>query len=173
MRKAFLGALLVLMVGPLAAQEQVGPGREALRQQVLERFTQNFIREAGLTEDQRAEFRQTLERHFRERGRLAQRRRGLLRAIEEQLRPGVAADADSVTRVVESVVALGEEMAAAVRAEQEEYAGFLDPVQRALLLIHYERFQRQIEGVQRRGMQRRGNRPGGGGLLNQGNILPD
>ncbi len=171
MRKALLGALLVFVVGPLAAQEQVGPGREVLRQQVLERFTQNFIREAGLTEDQRAEFRQTLERHFRERGRFAQRRRGLLRAIEEQLRPGVAADEDSVIRVVESIMALGEEMAAAVRGEQEEYAGFLAPVQRALLLIHYERFQRQIEGVQRRGMQRRGNRPGG--PLNQGNILPD
>ncbi len=87
------------------------------------------------------------------------------------MRPGVAADEDSVTRVVESIVALGEEMAAAVRAEQEEYAGFLAPVQRALLLIHYERFQRQIEGVQRRGMRQRGNRPGG--PLNQGNILPD
>ncbi len=173
MRKAFLGALLVFVVGPLTAQEQVGPGREVLRQQVLERFTQNFIREAGLTEDQRAEFRQTLQRHFRERGRFAQRRRGLLRAIEEQMRPGVAADEDSVTRVLESIVALGEEMATAVRAEQEEYAGFLAPVQRALLLIHYERFRRQIEGVQRRGMQRRGNRPGGGGPLNQGNALPD
>jgi len=171
MRKAFLGALLVFVVGPLAAQEQVGPGRDVLRQQVLERFTQNFIREAGLTEDQRAEFRQTQQRHFRERGRFAQRRRGLLRAIEEQMRPGVAANEDSVTRLVESIVALGEEMAAAVRGEQEEYAGFLGPVQRALLLIHYERFQRQIEGVQRRGMQRRGNRPGG--PLNQGNILPD
>ncbi len=62
-------------------------------------------------------------------------------------------------------------MAAAVRGEQEEYAGFLAPVQRALLLIHYERFQRQIEGVQRRGMPRRGNRPGG--PLNRGNNLPD
>ena len=76
------------------------------------------------------------------------------------MRPGVAADEDSLTSLVESIVALGEEMAAAARGEQEEYAGFLAPVQRALLLIHYERFQRQIEGVQRRGMQRRGNRPG-------------
>jgi len=161
MRKAFLGALLVFVVGPLVAQEQVGPKRKILHQQVLEQFTQNFIREAGLTEDQRAEFRQTLRRHFRERGRFAQRHRGLFRAIEEQIRPGVAADEDSVTRVVESIVALGEETAAAVRAAQEEYAGFLAPVQRALLLIHHERFQRKIKGVQRRGMRRRGNRPGG------------
>ena len=48
-----------------------------------------------------------------------------------------------------------------VRTHQEEYAAFLTPVQRGLFVIHYERFQRQIEAVQRRQMPRRGNRPGG------------
>jgi transposase len=164
MQRGIMGILLVLVAGPVAAQ-QGPPGREALRQAVLERFMQNFIQQAGLSDDQRVEFRQTLQRNFREDQQLTQRRNRLLRSIEDQMRPGVAADPDSVTSLLETLVSLGEETAATARARQEEYAGFLSPVQRALLVVHFERFQRQIEGVQRRQqMQRRGNMPEGNSL---------
>ena len=161
MRKTILGALLVFVTGPLIAQDQGPPAREALRRQVLERFVQNFIRQAGLDDEQRVEFQQTMERQFRERAQQEQRRRQLVRALDEQMRPGVAASPDSVTALLESLVVVGEDMAATVRTHQEEYAAFLTPVQRGLFVIHYERFQRQIEGAQRRQMPRRGNRPGG------------
>ena len=65
-------------------------------------------------------------------------------------------------RAARVALVLGEEMAAAVRAQQQEYASFLSPVQRGLFVIHYERFRRQIEGVQRRQIPRRGSRPVGG-----------
>ena len=44
------------------------------------------------------------------------------------------------------------------RAELDEYATFLDPVQRAQLTIAWRRLQMQIEGVRGRGlgMQRQG-----------------
>jgi hypothetical protein len=159
MGKTILGILLVLVVGPVTAQ-QGPPGREALRQAVLDRFMQNFMQQAGLTDDQRVEFRQTLQRHFREDQQFTRRRGQFFRAIEDQMRPGVAADSDSVASLIEGMVALSEEMAATLRAHQEEYAAFLSPVQRGLFVVHFERFQRQIDGVQRRQMQRRGNMPG-------------
>ncbi len=158
MRKAILALLLIFVTGPLAAQEQGPPARDALRRQVLDRFMQNFIQQAGLDDEQRVEFQQTTQRQFGERVQQQRRRRQLVRALDEQLRPGVAANPDSVTALLESLVVVGEEMAAAVRTHQEEYAAFLTPVQHGLFVIHYERFQRQIEGVQRRQMPRRGNR---------------
>ena len=161
MRKAILGVLLIFVTGPLAAQDQGPPAREALRRQVLERFMQNFIEQAGLDDEQRAEFQRTTQRHFGERIQQQRRRRQLVRALDEQMRPGVAANPDSVIALLESFVVVGEEMAATVRTHQDEYAAFLTPVQRGLFVIHYERFQRQIEAVQRRQMPRRGNRPGG------------
>ena len=161
MRKAILGVLFVLVAGPLAAQDPGPPSRESLRRQVLERFMQNFIQQAGLDDEQRVEFQRTTQRQFGERVQQERRRRQLMRALDEQLRPGVAANPDSVTALLESLVVVGEHMAAAVRTHQEEYAAFLTPVQRGLFVIHYERFQRQIEAVQRRQMPRRGNRPGG------------
>ena len=160
MRTAILGVVLVFLTGPLAAQEQGPPARDALRRQVLERFMQNFIQQAGLDDEQRVEFQQTTQRQFGERVQQQRRRRQLVRALDEQMRPGVAANPDSVIALLESFVLVGEEIAATVRTHQEEYAAFLTPVQRGLFLIHYERFQRQIEGVQRRQMPRRGNRAG-------------
>ncbi len=161
MRKAILGVLLIFVTGPLTAQEQGPPAREALRRQVLERFMRNFIEQAGLDDEQRVEFQRTTQRQFGERVQQQRRRRQLIRALDEQLRPGVAANPDSVTALLESLVVVGEDMAAAVRTHQDEYAAFLTAVQRGLFVIHYERFQRQIEAVQRRQMPRRGNRPGG------------
>ena len=161
MRKAILGVLFILVAGPLAAQDQGPPARESLRRQVLDRFMQNFMQQAGLTDEQRVEFQRMSQRHFRGRAQQDQHRRQLVRALDEQMRPGVAANPDSVSALLESFVVLGEEMAAAVRAQQEEYAAFLTPVQRGLFVIHYERFQRQIQSVQRRQIPRRGNRPGG------------
>ncbi len=162
MRKVILGVLLIVVAGPLTAQDPGLPVRESLRRQVLERFMQNFIQQAGLAAEERAQFQETSQRHFRERAQQDQHRRQLVRALDEQMRPGVAANPDSVSALLESLVVLGEEMAAAVRAQQEEYATFLTPVQRGLFVIHYERFQRQVQSVQRRQIPRRGNRPGGG-----------
>ena len=157
MRTAIIGAVLVLVAAPLAAQQRGGQGREALRQAVVERFAQNFVQQANLTEDQRGQFRQTLQQHFRQRQQLAMRRMQIIRALEDQMRPGVAADRDSVTGLLASLMDVETESAAAMRTEQEAYAAFLSPVQRGLFVIHYERLQRQIQNVQRRPGAPRGN----------------
>ena len=119
MRKAILGVLLIFVTGPLAAQDQGPPAREALRRQVLERFMQNFMEQAGLNDEQRVEFQQTSQRHFGERIQQQRRRRQLVRALDEQMRPGVAANPDSVIALLESFVLVGAEIAATVRTHPD------------------------------------------------------
>ena len=166
MVKTIACAVLMMVAAPLTAQErggQAGREREALRRQVVDRFVQNFIQPAGLTDEQREQFGQTLRQHFGARQQVAMQRVQIFRAIEAQMRPGVAADGDSVTALVTALTELEVASASAMQEEQDAYAQFLSPIQRGLLVIHYERLQRQIQNVQRRqGQQRRGNRPGGG-----------
>jgi hypothetical protein len=79
----------------------------------------------------------------------------ILRALEEQMRPGVAADMDSLSSLLDGLTANSEQMVGQLRSEREEYGAFLTPVQQALLVLQFERLQRQIEGV----MRRRGQGP--------------
>ncbi len=158
MRRGLLGIVLVAMAAPAAAQDQQRPALEVLRQRVVSRFIQNFSQQAGLTPDQRDEFEQVVTRHFRQRQQVEQRRRQVMTALETQMRPGVAAEEAQLLAALDSLVALAEETGGLLRQEQARYAEFLSPVQRALLVVHYERFLRQIENVQRQAaQQRRGN----------------
>jgi hypothetical protein len=78
------------------------------------------------------------------------------------MRPGVAANEDSVITLIDSLVVLPEQRTRAVRAEQQEYAEFLSPVQRAQLLLTHRRFEANTQQI----MQRRlPNRPEQGGRM--------
>jgi Spy/CpxP family protein refolding chaperone len=147
---------LLIAVAPLGAQEP--PLAEALRRQVMERFLESFRAQAGLTPDQDRRFREVTQRSFERRRELEQRERAFWRALEGQMRPGVAADADSVTRLLDGLLALGQEKLDQTKTDQREYAAFLTPIQRAQLTLMWERFQRQVEQVRQRQMQMRPGR---------------
>jgi hypothetical protein len=85
--------------------------------------------------------------------------RDLWVALEGQMRPGVAADADSVDALIDGILAVQERRTAQARAEQEEYADFLSPVQRAQLTLSWRRFQMQIDRVRGMGQQQQQRRP--------------
>jgi hypothetical protein len=135
-------------------------GREDLMRQVTERFMANYRQLAGLTPEQDQKFRAVAQRSFEQRRARQQREQALWRGLEMQMRPGVAANADSVTRLLDGIVAVRLAAADQARADQKEFASFLTPVQRAQLFLQFERLQRNIEGVvQRRAL--RGDDPGG------------
>lgn len=160
MRKVLLGLALLLMAAPAAAQNNPRQTLENLRQRVVERYIQNFSQQAGLTPEQRTQFQLLVSQHFRQRQQLEQRRRQWMMTLESQMRPGVAADEAQLLMALDSLVALAEEMGGLARQEQAAYAEFLSPVQRALLVVHYERFQRQIQNIQRQAAQQRRNDQG-------------
>ena len=135
-------------------------GREDLMRQVTERFMTNYRQLAGLTPEQDQKFRAVAQRSFEQRRARQQREQALWRGLERQMRPGVAANADSVTRLLDGIVAVRASAADQARADQKEFATFLSPVQRAQLFLQYERLQRNIEDVFQRRMQRGGEREG-------------
>jgi hypothetical protein len=148
-----LATLIAVQVGPLAAQNpQVR--RQMLQQQVVERFMANYRAQAGLTDEQGRRLEDMTRRSFEARTALALRERTLWFALEGQMRPGVAANADSVAKLIDDLLALESERVERARAEQREFATFLSPVQRAQLTLAWRRLQMQIERV--RGGQGRG-----------------
>ena len=129
------------------------PMREALMRQVVERFVANTINQAALTPEQAQRFRSDVERSFTARREREQRERSLWRALEGQMRPGVAADADSVERLLDGLVALRGEEHATFAADMEAYSTYLTAIQRAQVAMAFERLRRSIEDVIRRRMQ--------------------
>ncbi len=129
---------------------QQPPAAERLRQQVMQRFLDSYRVQAGLTPEQEEKFSEVFRSSVQRREQLQRRQRELWQALEGQMRPGVAADPDSVTKLMDAILAHSAALVEQARAEQREYAAFLTPVQRAQLFIMWERFQRQIEQVRRR-----------------------
>jgi Spy/CpxP family protein refolding chaperone len=147
MRTLVLAAMAALMLpGPLAAQNP-GMRRQMLQQQVVERFLTNYRVQAGLTDEQFEKVKEASRRAFEARAALAERERETLRALEAEMRPGVAADEGKVVSLLDRLVQIQADRAVEARKEQDEYATFLDPVQRAQLTLAWARLQMQIERV--------------------------
>ncbi len=158
MRRAIMFAALVL-VPPLAAQ-QGPPRRQALEARISEQFMENYRRQAALTPEQYSRFRAIALRSFQLRRERQQQERDLWMSLEGQMRPGIAANADSVTRYLERIVALRVAAVDQLKADDREYAAFLSPVQRAQLFLAIERLQRSVEDMIRRRVQQEGAPPG-------------
>ena len=101
----------------------------------------------------------TLERLERQ-----QRERAVWLALEGQMRPGVAALPDSVSRLLDAALSLRAANVDQMKADDRELATFLSPVQRAQLFVARERLQRSMEEMVRRRMQQAGGANGAGGL---------
>lgn len=144
------GWLLASTVLGGALWGQQPPAAERLRQQVMQRFLDSYRVQAGLTPEQQEKFAQTFRRSLQRREELQRRQRELWQALEGEMRPGVAADPDSVTKLMDAILDNSAALVEQARSEQREYAAFLTPIQRAQLFILWERFQRQIEQVRRR-----------------------
>ena len=160
MRRACILVLLIV-AGPLRAQDQ-GARRQQLMEQIANRFMENYREQAGLTPDQYQKFRGVAQRSFEQRRDRQEKEQVLWRALEGQMRPGMAANPDSVAKLLDAIVAARAAALDQIRLEQKEYATFLGPVQRAQLFLMFERLQRNVEEMIRRRMERGGPRPGGG-----------
>lgn len=157
MRTLLLGIVITaLAAGPLSAQNRAG--RQQLQQEVVQRFMMNYRSQAGLNDEQYATFQEVIRNSFQRRTASLQYERQLWLELEGQMRPGVAADADSLEMLMNAIIDVQQERVDQARAELDEYATFLDPVQRAQLTIAWRRLQMQIEGVRGRGLgvQRQG-----------------
>jgi hypothetical protein len=177
MMRLITGLFLLLALPPLAAAQtpdsavgRTGPRREmrqavererraaaeqGLRAAIQQRFTQRVATELKLQEKQLAELRATSAKYAERRAELTRRSEELRTSLRRELRPGVAANDDSVEQVVRELTELQVQRAQVQQAELEELSGFLTPVQRARYLVMQQRLRQLIErAAERRAAQR-------------------
>jgi hypothetical protein len=168
--RAFWLALSVAAATTLAAQNPEDSGAagdsahiDMLRREVQSRYQTRAHELLGLTPDQAVRFDSALSHAWTERRQLMMQRRRVNMALQDQMRPGFAANADSVSRLLDARRDVTQRLFKVDDKEDQEMAGFLSPVQRAQYQEFRQRFRERIaEAVRnnRGGMRRPGLRPG-------------
>lgn len=161
----FVLVVTLALASTLSAQEPVTPAHpdtaeaERLRAQIEQRFSQRVQEELRLTPDQAAKLRASQEKFGGQRRTLMRQQIERRRALDDQMQPGIAANADSVKRLMDGNQTGRAQMLKLEQDEDREMAGYLTPVQRARYQQMRERFMR---GVAEMRAQRRGGRMGPG-----------
>jgi len=164
-RFVFVGLALLTTVGaPLAAQDSTAPGPRALalRHRIEERFAARIQEQLGLSNEQMTKLGATTMKFGGRRRDLEGRQLAIRRAMELQLRPGIAANRDSVAKLMDNLLGGRVAYAQTYRDESSELKTYLDPVQRAQLMTMRERLLRHArqfrerygEGAGQRGRRR-------------------
>jgi len=135
-----------------AAQEPAPPDSvraEQLRQEIESRFAARVREQLGLTDDQSRRMERTVRDYFRKRRALEVEEQGLRRDAAAELRPGVAADTDRLSRVLDQLIDVRIRYAQSYRDESRELATYLTPVQRGQYFMMRERLFDQVREFQR------------------------
>ncbi len=155
-------ALLLAAAAPLAAQDDTAPEdgarAQALRREIEDRFAQRVKERLGLTDEQLAKLRATSATYGARRRELQARERSLRRALAGQLRPGVAADQDSVARLTSSLMDVRSAYAQTFRDEDREMSRYLNPVQRSQIFVMRERLAQRVREVSEQRREARAER---------------
>lgn len=151
MRNAYMLSLGLLLspFGLAGAQtaDSASARADSLRERIEQRFASKAQEKLGLTNEQTARLRATSQQFGARRSELRTRGHRLHEALAGQLRPGVAANQDSVAKLTDAMIALRVAEAQIARDEIKEQSQYLTPVQRAQLYIMRERFNRRIKEV--------------------------
>src|SRR5467141_168921 len=173
MRKHILLSLAVLLAGGRLAAQQGDSMRapsdtaEAgrLRAEIEQRFNDRVKQELNLNADQATKLRATQERFGARRRDVMQQQLERRRSLENQMQPGIAANSDSVRRLMDGIQTGRAEMLKIEQDQDREMSGYLTPVQRARYQQMRERLMQRVgelrtERREGRGMQRGpGTRP--------------
>lgn len=146
------GALIIIgavLGGRLQAQDTAirGPAAEGLRQQIEGRFGQRLSQELGLSDEQSVKVRGILASWAVRRRNLEREERQQRAQLAAAMRPGVAANDQVVTRLVDAVLATRAAMVQTHRDEMTELATVLSPVQRAQYLLLRDRLIQRVQEI--------------------------
>jgi hypothetical protein len=113
---------------------------------IQDRLARQVREQLGLTTDQAEGLKQTSMQWFWRHRNLEFRERQLRAALAAQMRPGVAADQDSVGRLMDALFAVKINQVEIYRDELKAM-NYLTPVQRAQFFILRDRVLKRIEAV--------------------------
>jgi hypothetical protein len=158
--KALLVLTLAVIIGPAgvltgqqrdSAQRRDTAEADQLRSMLEQRFSQRVQQELKLTNEQTTKLRATQER-YGPRRRALMRQQGQRRlALEDQMQPGVAANQDSVRKLMDGLSAGRLEMMRIQQEEDRELGGILTPVQQWRYNQMRERLLQRVGEMRREG----------------------
>ena len=160
MKRLVILTLAVLLAPPAPAvgaaqqpQDTAEAGR--LRQRIEQAFNDRVQQDLKLTSDQTTKLRATQEKFGAQRRTLVQQQAERRRALDDQMQPGVAANADSVRKLMDGMRSGRAQLLRIEQDEDQEMSGYLNPVQRA----RYQQMRtRLMDRVQEMRLERRENR---------------
>ncbi len=147
------GLILIAMLAgavPLRAQQD-GTEPGVLRQQIADRFAARVQEELGLTDQQASRMRDVVGGYAVKRRNMEAEERRLRQALAGELRPGVAANKENVSRLTNELLDGKIRYTQSYKDEVRDLAVFLDPVQVAQFLVLRERLLDRIRAVQEGG----------------------
>jgi len=160
MRSIVVLAVAALSLAPTArAQDTLLPEpirQDRLRQQIEQRFSERLREELGLTDDQASKLRVSLAAIAARRRGMEMEERRLRQALASQLRPGVAANSDSVAKLVDALTNHRVAYAQTFKDEMRDLSAILNPVQRGQYLLLRDRLMQRVQEL----MQNRMRNPG-------------
>ncbi len=121
--------------------------RAQLRMQIEQRFAARVQSQLGLSDDQMSRLRQAEQASRDRRQTLNQREQALRQAVGEQLQPGVAADPDSLSRLLDGIAANHVARAQEEQQELRDLSQFLTPVQSARLLMMRQQLMQRVQAI--------------------------
>jgi hypothetical protein len=153
--KRFFWMLLLLTTGPaLAAQGRPDTSDAAeaqeLRQRIRQRWQERVRQDLNLSSDQVAKLQDTEGRFTLRRREIAERQRAINAALREQLQPGVAANSDSVRKLMGARDQNRQALAELERDESKEIGGYLNPVQHARYQMMRDQMRQRIDQIRDR-----------------------
>jgi hypothetical protein len=112
---------------------------------IEQRFAAQIKAELGLSEEDGAGVQRILVASAERRRQMEQEERAAQRALRDQLRPGVAAQTDSVVKLLDRLTTLRVAFAQAARDEMRELGAVLSPVQQAQFLLMRDRMMARAQ----------------------------
>ena len=162
MKRLILPSLVAMAFSLPAAGvvAQEGPPRRGpeLRRELEQRFAAQMREQLQLTDDQETKVRAIMSGYAERRRALERDERAMRQALNGQLRPGIAAKPDSVTRLVDAISAARVNYAKLIQDEMRELTSVLDPVQRGQLFLMRDRVLQRVQEM--RDARGRGGPPG-------------
>ena len=149
-RGLLIVAACAALTAPAAAQDTLNdPVRaERLRQQIEMRFGERLREELGLSDEQSIKLRVALSGLATKRRLMEQEERRMRQALAYQLRPGVAANADSTAKLVDGLTNHRVAYAQTFKDEMRELSTILNPVQRGQYLLMRDRLMQRVQDLQ-------------------------
>jgi hypothetical protein len=147
-------AVVGALTAPVSAQQDPPPRSAALRRELEQRFVAQMRDQLQLSSDQETRVRGIMSGYAERRGALEDEQRDMRQALNSQLRPGIAANGDSVAKLVDGIAAGRVSYARLVQDELRELTTVLTPVQRGQLFLLRDRVLQRVQEMRQNARQR-------------------